>query len=370
MSAVHPDESKPTLPIRLVTSRVEEGRADAEIASLRQRVQQDGRGGSRMGARQSVVNFVTAVRALLEERKSTHVIRPDSRNMVKWDSFMVVMLLLIALMSPFEIGFLKSELKSTMGMMLFVFNRFVDLAFVVDMVLQFFLAYPEDIGSNRRTGRLVRDRSRIARHYLRGWFIIDLLSIIPFDMIAMAVSGDNNDKMHELKIVRIIRLLRLLKLLRVLRASRVWARLESRISTPYAVMNIMKFLVLMFVFSHWSACLWALLAQLQDPEATTWVTKWQLGRMADGTSAISEARFRDCEAKVPLSMLPGGAGMNVLVDAAGATLTRNGAYWTECMSRPFPALPKHVPTSPPPIARLTTQVISPMSCTLRVPIGL
>ena len=59
----------------------------------------------------------------------------------------------------------------------------IDVVFFIDLVLQFFLAYPayrsvagEGWVTNRRT---------IANHYLRTWFSIDLLStaVSAFDIV-------------------------------------------------------------------------------------------------------------------------------------------------------------------------------------------
>ena len=58
-----------------------------------------------------------------------------------------------------------------------VINRCVDVLFIVDMILIFHLAYQEKADNG---GHWVMNRSHIARHYLCGWFTIDLLSVLPF----------------------------------------------------------------------------------------------------------------------------------------------------------------------------------------------
>ena len=57
-------------------------------------------------------------------------------------------------------------------------NLVVDIAFLVDILITFNLAtYDEDMV-------VIDDRWRIAEDYLKSWFIIDLISIIPFELIA------------------------------------------------------------------------------------------------------------------------------------------------------------------------------------------
>ena len=65
--------------------------------------------------------------------------------------------------------------------------------------------------------------------YLKGWFIIDFASSIPFDFILKsAMSTDDSDGSGakisgaETKLLKIVRLLRLAKLIKLLRASRIF----------------------------------------------------------------------------------------------------------------------------------------------------
>ena len=294
------------------------GMGAAELEQLRER-------GATVAPRESVVNMVSVMILKLAEQSKRRLIRPDHKRLADWDMLMAVLLVFIALLSPFEIAFLKFELATWRGRLLFAVNRVVDLCFLADMCMQFFIMYPDPF----HRGALVREHRRIARRYLRGWFLIDLVSIIPFDLVALSM-GDDSGK---LKGTRIVRLLRLLKLLRMLRASRVWVRAEARVWISYSVLNIFKFVVLMFVFSHWAACMWALLANLEGAEDFTWVTRWQLTRMANGVSApVSAARAAACDAQVPLTMQLGAAhDPSARYDRdSGALLDRNAIFWDAC----------------------------------------
>ena len=51
--------------------------------------------------------------------------------------------------------------------------------------------------------------------------------------------------------LRIIRLLRLLKLLRLVRSSRIFQRLETQISMPYAQRSLIFMCITIVVVSHW-----------------------------------------------------------------------------------------------------------------------
>ena len=60
----------------------------------------------------------------------------------------------------------------------------------------------------------VVDRKRIAIRYFKSWFLIDLISVLPFDSLGLFFPA-----IKKLAIFRILRVIRLVKLLRAMRAS-------------------------------------------------------------------------------------------------------------------------------------------------------
>jgi hypothetical protein len=75
-------------------------------------------------------------------------------------------------LAPFRIAFEKEE-NSSWG----IVTHFIDFLFLIDIIIIFNTAtYDYDLF-------IIEDRKEIACDYLGSWFIIDLLSIIPFDKI-------------------------------------------------------------------------------------------------------------------------------------------------------------------------------------------
>ena len=67
-----------------------------------------------------------------------------------------------------------------------VLNFIIDVIFTADLALQFVLMYPT---SSAALGtRWVQDPIEIATHYVRTWFVVDLVSIIPFQARAQRPS--------------------------------------------------------------------------------------------------------------------------------------------------------------------------------------
>jgi len=167
----------------------------------------------------------------------------------------------VAIVAPVQVSMLESRFNA-----FFVINCCVDMVFVVDLVLQFFLMYPKktDYGFE-----LEYRHSEIVKHYLKSWFVIDVLSVIPFDLIGIL---STTDELANLKMVKTIRLMRLLKLVRVLKSSRVFRRFEVRMSITYGTLALLKFFVILTVITHWLANLWALTLVLV--EETDGVPRW------------------------------------------------------------------------------------------------
>lgn len=188
------------------------------------------------------------------------LILPETKWMQRWDMCTFLALIFTALVTPYEVACLSAQLNG-----LFFVNRLIDGIFIVDMFLQFFTAYKTD---KKHGNQWVKDLARIRRHYLKGWFAIDLVSVIPFDLLDMYA---DLGAASYLKILRIIRVLRLLKLLRVIKASRLYQRYEASMSLPYAYVGLTKFSVLLIVAGHWVACAWIMSGTLQAESRYTWI---------------------------------------------------------------------------------------------------
>jgi hypothetical protein len=190
-------------------------------------------------------------------REPWYLIMPDSKFMGRWDVVTFTSLIFTAIVTPYEIAVLPEVRFSG----LWCINQFVNLVFFCDLVMAFFTVYRE---KKSEGGKLVKDLKKIRWNYIKGWFSIDLVSILPFSYIPGVGS--------ELGILRVIRIVRLLKLLRVIKASRLYQRYEAQISLPHSVVALIKFSLLLLIMAHWMACIWILSANdMQSDTAYTWI---------------------------------------------------------------------------------------------------
>ena len=187
----------------------------------------------------------------LLEQKQPWLIPPNSTFYQVWDVLAFFFLVYTAIVTPFEIAFLPVSLSDP----IFWFNRLCDLFFFLDTIFVFFTPYQDP-----NTNAYVVDHKIIAKRYLRFWFWIDIISLVPFDLISYLTNSGN---VQHLFVLRLFRLLRLVRLLRLFRTSRILKRWAPLIPIRYSVMALIKFGIAMLLTAHWVACLMGLVPLLE-----------------------------------------------------------------------------------------------------------
>ena len=198
-------------------------------------------------------------RFIVDPRKST--------GYKVWVLVVLVAMLYTAIVTPFECAFHTPPPPCTIDS-LFLINRSMDVIFYIDMIVTFRLAYFDG-----RSGRWVREGRAIAKRYVKGFFIIDLISVIPLWPLAFSKcrdtlgnSGLSNEALGSSgtsSATRSVRLLRLLRLTRLVKASRVLLGLledlmTTRFEATYANLKLMKLALALCFFSHWQACIFGM----------------------------------------------------------------------------------------------------------------
>ena len=219
------------------------------------------------------------------DRDRVWVIDPrESMLLGLWDTITSLALVYTALVTPFEVGFLQPS-TSIDGW--FITNRLLDVIFLIDMALQFCVVYQQASERGSDDVKFVTERRKIVRHYVFGWFPLDVASILPsaFDIIPLLQSSSttvdaspsgSSDLEAELLAeklsgFRAIRALRLVKLVRLIRASRLISRWQARIGFSHSAITSGRIVLMMSLSAHWYACIFALQAVLHDDPAGTWL---------------------------------------------------------------------------------------------------
>mmetsp|Transcript_28161 Transcript_28161/g.42627 ORF Transcript_28161/g.42627 Transcript_28161/m.42627 type:complete len:144 (+) Transcript_28161:594-1025(+) len=119
-----------------------------------------------------------------------------------WDVFICLTLIFTCLVVPVRIAFVDFDTSVWV-----IINESIDAIFVADIIITFNTAfYDKDF-------RLIHHRKQIAITYFRSWFLIDLLAVVPFDMIM----SSNSEVVSISKLGRMYRLTKLTRLIRIMK---------------------------------------------------------------------------------------------------------------------------------------------------------
>ncbi|XP_062256370.1 potassium voltage-gated channel subfamily H member 1a isoform X1 [Platichthys flesus] len=180
-----------------------------------------------------------------------------------WDWVILILTFYTAIMVPYNVSFKTKQNNVTW----LVVDSIVDVIFLVDIVLNFHTTF---VGP---AGEVISDPKLIRMNYLKTWFVIDLLSCLPYDVINAFENVDevsdpgvtgtiqSNHHFHVRSSRRssacstgISSLFSSLKVVRLLRLGRVARKLDHYIEYGAAVLVL---LVCVFgLAAHWLACIW------------------------------------------------------------------------------------------------------------------
>lgn len=101
-----------------------------------------------------------------------------------WDWIILLLVIYTVIFTPYSAAFLLSDKDEAARQCceyscssLNVVDLIVDIMFVIDIVINFCITY---VNTNAET---VSHHRRIAVYYVKGWFLIDLVAAIPFDLL-------------------------------------------------------------------------------------------------------------------------------------------------------------------------------------------
>lgn len=228
-------------------------------------------------------------------------INPDGRPKQVWDAFILFVTVVAAVETT-----LRLALQIPLTGVLLALELISTAFFCADMVLNF-------ITPVHVNGQLVTSRKGIAIHYLKGWFILDLLSIFPWAIFGPAWEG--------------VRLLRLLRLAHIARFMRKLAK-ENVMNASVLRMIFLGFWVTLF--AHFATCGWiALGAGNIGPEWTSQKELLYLRSFYWAVTTIATIGYGDVTPVTPMqtiftiSVEVIGAGLYGYVIAIFASLIAN-----------------------------------------------
>jgi hypothetical protein len=118
-----------------------------------------------------------------------------------WDWIVLFLVLYTAVFTPYFVAFILNEDEAKMRLHrdsatrlqhaetiktdpLVLIDLIVDLMFIADILINFRTTYVH-------SGEVIIDPHKIANNYIKGWFIIDCMAALPFDLLLFG-SGNSD----------------------------------------------------------------------------------------------------------------------------------------------------------------------------------
>ena len=107
-----------------------------------------------------------------------------------WDWLILILVIYTAIFTPYVAAFLLNEEGHTGGKVsryndpLTIIDLIVDIMFIIDILINFRTTYVN------KNDEVVSHPGKIAVHYFKGWFLIDVVAAIPFDLLLFGSETD------------------------------------------------------------------------------------------------------------------------------------------------------------------------------------
>lgn len=218
--------------------------------------------------RQQTTNY------FLENANYRCLLSPNSLFKQIWSILITLLLAYTATIMPFRFAFYQAEFWDSWT----ILELLMDLIFMCDVVINFFSIY------TKGNGYVITDRRRIALHYLKTWFCLDVVASVPYTLLDL-MKDDNTASQPRVNLfLRLARLPRMYKLLRLFRIAKAFKsasgsesstleRLQNYLQVNSRVYKLLKFLGTALVAVHIAACMWFFVARMTDFSQDSWVVR-------------------------------------------------------------------------------------------------
>ncbi|XP_037549967.1 potassium voltage-gated channel subfamily H member 2 [Nematolebias whitei] len=199
-----------------------------------------------------------------------------------WDWLILLLVIYTAILTPYSAAFLLNDqeevAKQSCGYScspLNVVDLIVDIMFIIDILINFRTTY---VNSN---DEVVSHPVRIAVHYFKGWFLIDMVAAIPFDLLIYRNGEETTTLIGLLKTARLLRLVRV-------------ARKLDRYS-EYGAAVLFLLMCTFALIAHWLACIWYAIGNVERNGSIGWLHNLgeQLGKQFNDSIPGSGPSIKD-----------------------------------------------------------------------------
>jgi hypothetical protein len=189
---------------------------------------------------------------------------PDYPFKRYWDIMIALIIMYSAIVLPYKIAFVDTN-------EIVWIDVTMDIIFAVDIFINFFSAYIDS------EDNVVKNRKKIVKTYLKSWFIIDLVSVLPIQYFTSASQFNNLTRIGRLpKLYRLLKLTKLFRMAKIVKrgnVNRVTKFFLEKLKVNANIERLIYFILAFLLLNHFSACIWYFMAKLQDLSPDCWVTR-------------------------------------------------------------------------------------------------
>ena len=199
--------------------------------------------------------------------KISRVIHPTRTFRLIWDLVQIILTVAYSIIVPIRIGF---DIDLMDGTIPNVFQFIATFFFIMDIAINFNTAIYSK-------GELIKSRMLIFKNYIASKFFFDVLSIS--SLLVSDIFNNLEDQTQPQNVL--IKVLAFLFAFRIHNLSKAISRFEEFIFTDENTYNIISFARLIFgilLFSHWSACLWALIGKSDSENG--WLASYNVDKQS------------------------------------------------------------------------------------------
>ena len=194
---------------------------------------------------------------------------PQSKFLIYfWSPLLLFIMIYISFIVPYNITFFVQP--SNMEI-------FVNSLFFVDIVINLVTVYEKD-------SVIIDNHIKIAIKFFKSWFIIDVLSLLPFEYIGCGTDcgypGSQQDDIDDLLMFIMIpvtfKFFTLIRILQILKANHVKVflnNLRDFLKLKTTTFHLLAFLLQVTICVHITGCLWLYIAKVRLYAPNTWVTR-------------------------------------------------------------------------------------------------
>ncbi|XP_026069995.1 potassium voltage-gated channel subfamily H member 7-like isoform X1 [Carassius auratus] len=203
-----------------------------------------------------------------------------------WDWLILLLVIYTAVFTPYSAAFLLNDVEEQKRREcgyscspINVVDLMVDIMFIVDILINFRTTY---VNANEE---VVSHPAKIAVHYFKGWFFIDMVAAIPFDLLIFEGGSEETTT-----------LIGLLKTARLLRLVRVARKLDRY--SEYGAAVLMLLMCIFALIAHWLACIWYAIGNVEKhylDHTIGWLDNLaiSIGKQYNGTDLSSGPSIKD-----------------------------------------------------------------------------